>query len=155
MTPERCVEEFEMALQRLKDFPDRLIIHELTCLADEYSVASTHLADSVVAKILDVSFALLNTCFCILNVRFHVANANMITETSSNAFRNLFIDVLWQRRTRRADKAPLFYLMDSILKFVGGPYVGLFSTHIAEVFFRAFDEVGCCVSSYRIPMPCL
>jgi hypothetical protein len=35
-------------------------------------------------------------------------------------------------------------VIDSILKFVGGPYVRLFSTKIAELFVQTFDEVCVC-----------
>jgi hypothetical protein len=36
---------------------------------------------------------------------------------------------------------PLFYLMDSIMKHVGGPYAALLARHIAEIFIRALNEV--------------
>ena len=38
-------------------------------------------------------------------------------------------------------KLPIFYLIDAVMKHVGGPYPALFSRHLAEVFKRAFDEV--------------
>jgi len=38
-------------------------------------------------------------------------------------------------------------LVDSVLKNVGGPYVQLFASHIAEVFRRVFDEV--CISTFH------
>ncbi len=36
---------------------------------------------------------------------------------------------------------PLFYLVDSIVKNVGGPYISLFSAHIVAVFKLVFAEV--------------
>ena len=39
-------------------------------------------------------------------------------------------------------KLPIFYLLDSIMKNVGGPYPALFSRHIGAVFQRCFDEVS-------------
>jgi hypothetical protein len=38
-------------------------------------------------------------------------------------------------------KLSIFYLLDAVMKHVGGPYPALFSRHLAEVFKRAFDEV--------------
>lgn len=38
---------------------------------------------------------------------------------------------------------PLFYLVDSIMKRVGGSYVDLFGKHIDVVFQRTFNEVKC------------
>lgn len=38
-------------------------------------------------------------------------------------------------------KLPIFYLMDSIMKNVGGPYAALFGRHLLEIFSRTFTEV--------------
>lgn len=37
---------------------------------------------------------------------------------------------------------PLFYLLDSIIKNVSGPYIALFATHIARLYQRIFKEVS-------------
>ena len=44
--------------------------------------------------------------------------------------------------TEVGHKLPIFYLIDAVMKHVGGPYPALFSRHLAEVFKRAFDEVA-------------
>lgn len=38
-------------------------------------------------------------------------------------------------------KLPIFYLMDSIMKHVGGPYAAFFGRHLLEIFSRTFVEV--------------
>ena len=38
-------------------------------------------------------------------------------------------------------KLPIFYLIDSVMKHVGGPFPMLFSRHMMAVFQRAYDEV--------------
>jgi pre-mRNA cleavage complex 2 protein Pcf11 len=43
--------------------------------------------------------------------------------------------------THAALKVPLLYLVDCIMKTVGGAYVRFFSAHIVPVFQRVFDEV--------------
>jgi hypothetical protein len=43
-------------------------------------------------------------------------------------------------------KLPTFYLIDSVMKHVGGPFPMLFSRHMMAVFQRAYDEV-------RRPLP--
>lgn len=44
--------------------------------------------------------------------------------------------------TNTAHKLPIFYLIDAVMKHVGGPYPILFSRHLGAVFKRAHDEVG-------------
>jgi hypothetical protein len=46
-----------------------------------------------------------------------------------------------QPTTNIAVKLPLFYLMDSVMKNVGGLYLDLFAAHIAVVYQRVFAEV--------------
>ncbi len=38
-------------------------------------------------------------------------------------------------------KLPTFYLIDSIMKHVGGPYAALFSRYLGEAFIHAHNEV--------------
>ena len=44
--------------------------------------------------------------------------------------------------TPASHKLPVFYLIDSIMKNVGGPYAFLFSKHISDVYARAANEVS-------------
>ena len=46
-----------------------------------------------------------------------------------------------QPKTNIAFKVPLFYLVDSILRNVGGIYCSLFSSHLLIVFRNTFSEV--------------
>lgn len=47
-----------------------------------------------------------------------------------------------QPLTNVALKVPLFYLLDSVVKNVGGPYIELFSSDIVVAFMRIFAEVN-------------
>ncbi len=38
-------------------------------------------------------------------------------------------------------KLPIFYLLDSVMKHVGGPFAALFSRHLGAAVQRTFDEV--------------
>jgi hypothetical protein len=100
---DRLLAEFEAKLNRLRDFPDKAIILDLTAFCERSINISLHLADIVIARIIDPA-------------------------------------------TNLAFKLPIFYLLDSIMKHVGGPYPALFSRHLAEVFKRSYEEV--CISLY-------
>jgi hypothetical protein len=54
---------------------------------------------------------------------------------------NIIIGRIVSPATNLTYKLPTFYLIDSIMKHVGGPYAALFSRHLGEVFARAYDEV--------------
>ncbi|KAJ3015007.1 mRNA 3' end processing factor [Thoreauomyces humboldtii] len=45
------------------------------------------------------------------------------------------------RNAQPKQKLPVFYLLDSILKNVGGAYLGLFARNIVQIFATAFDAV--------------
>jgi len=93
------IAEFESRLKRLADWPDKIIITELTDYLSNHVSVANHLADILVATIIDPN-------------------------------------------TPKSFKIPLFYLVDSVLKLVHGVYAELFSSHIAEVFRRSFEEVN-------------
>lgn len=91
--------EFGHLFYRLKDHPDRELIMELTIFCEIRIDLAAHLADIIIARIIDP-------------------------------------------QTNMTYKKPIFYLIDSVMKNVGGPYAALFSRHIAEVFERAYGEVS-------------
>jgi hypothetical protein len=95
---DRLLADFETKFHHLKDFPDRAIILDLTAFCELHIEIAPHLADIIIARIID-------------------PNTNL------------------------GYKLPIFYLIDAIMKHVGGPYPALFSRHLGEVFKRAFDEV--------------
>lgn len=90
--------EFVNIFYTLKDYPDRNVILEITRFAEIHIDFASHLADIIVARIIE-------------------------PETSMTY------------------KLPIFYLIDSIMKNVGGPYAALFSRHVAEVYYRTYNEV--------------
>ena len=78
------------------------------------------------------------------------ADKNIILDLTAFCERNIAIslhlsDIIIARiidpATDVTHKLPIFYLIDAVMKHVGGPYPALFSRHLAEVFKRAFDEV--------------
>lgn len=91
-------QEFETTLQRLQDLPDRFVIHELTCLANELTPLANYVVDAI---------------------------ADRINQARGNA-RSL---------------VALLYLLDSILKYVGGPYLRLIAKYVVGLFTTAFDQV--------------
>jgi hypothetical protein len=60
----------------------------------------------------------------------------------SNALSNVLLDRLLDPATNLTFKLPTFYLMDSIMKHVGGPYPALFSRRLYDAYLRAFTEVS-------------
>mmetsp|Transcript_22897 Transcript_22897/g.23123 ORF Transcript_22897/g.23123 Transcript_22897/m.23123 type:complete len:804 (+) Transcript_22897:150-2561(+) len=96
---QRYIADFEFRLGKLRIWPDKNIIFELTKIADINQKLANHIADILISRIIDPL-------------------------------------------TSKALKVPLFYLVDSVLKNVGGPYIPLFSSHIVEVFRRVFDELN-------------
>jgi hypothetical protein len=52
-------QEFESTLQRLKDLPDRFVIHDLTCLASELAPLANYVVDAIADRINQVRQALL------------------------------------------------------------------------------------------------
>lgn len=67
-----------------------------------------------------------------------------------------------QPMTNIALKVPLFYLVDSLIKNVGGMYIDLFSAHIVIAFQRIFAEVSSlylcacsCVPIRCVPTRCV
>ena len=89
--------EFEISYMRLT-WPDKNVILDLTKFCERNIAISLHLADMIIARIIDPA-------------------------------------------TDVTHKLPIFYLIDAVMKHVGGPYPALFSRHLGEVFKRAFDEV--------------
>eukprot|EP01041_Mallomonas_annulata_P001448 gene1448-2788_t len=106
---ERFIADYEYRLTKLRIWPDRNIIFDLTKFAEVNQKIANHIADILISRIIDV---------------------RCNTDTESIPLTNLAL------------KVPLFYLVDSILKNVGGPYVSLFSSHIVEVYRRVFDELN-------------
>jgi pre-mRNA cleavage complex 2 protein Pcf11 len=53
----------------------------------------------------------------------------------------VLIDRLLSPGTNITFKLPTFYLLDSIMKHVGGPYAALFSRRLLEAYTRAYNEV--------------
>ena len=90
--------DFEASLHLLKEHPDKKLILDLTKCCERNVSVSPHLADIIIARIIDPA-----------------------------------TNISW--------KLPIFYLLDSIMKHVGGPFPMLFSKHLAAVFQRTFDEV--------------
>jgi len=54
--------------------------------------------------------------------------------SSAAAFTNVIVGTLIDPATFASYKKPLFYLIDSIMKNVGGPYAAFFTKHFAEVY---------------------
>ena len=84
-------------------------------------------------------------------VRLTWPDKNIILDLTAFCERNIAIsthlsDMIVARiidpATEVGHKLPIFYLIDAVMKHVGGPYPALFSRHLAEVFKRAFDEVA-------------
>lgn len=59
----------------------------------------------------------------------------------ANILANIIVARIIDPNTNLTFKLPIFYLIDSIMKHVGGPYAALFSRHLAEVYLRVFDEL--------------
>lgn len=55
---------------------------------------------------------------------------------------NLIVARVIDPKTIVSWKLPMFYLIDSIMKNVGGPYAALFGKHIAEAYIRTIDEMS-------------
>jgi hypothetical protein len=47
-----------------------------------------------------------------------------------------------QSRIPPANRLPLCYLMDSVLKNVGEPYIGMFGAHVAAMACRTYEHVS-------------
>jgi hypothetical protein len=83
-------------------------------------------------------------------VRLTWPDKNIILDLTAFCERNIAISIhlsdmivarIIDPATDISHKLPIFYLIDAVMKHVGGPYPALFSRHLAEVFKRAFDEV--------------
>jgi hypothetical protein len=92
------LDEFEEKLSRMRDYPEKALIFDITRFAESNIAYASQLANIIVARIIDP-------------------------------------------QTNITYKLPIFYLLDSIMKHVGGSYPALFSRHLAEVFIRAYEEV--------------
>jgi len=56
-------------------------------------------------------------------------------------FANIIAAKIIDPKTNVTFKLPIFYLMDSIMKNVGGPYAAFFGRHLLETFSRTFADV--------------
>ena len=66
-----------------------------------------------------------------------IMDLTSITEHNINFahnFVNIVISRLISPQTHSSYKLPMFYLMDSIMKHVGGPFAALFSKHFIDIF---------------------
>lgn len=66
-----------------------------------------------------------------------IMDLTAITENNINYaynFVNIIISRLISPQTHSSYKLPMFYLMDSIMKHVGGPFAALFSKHFIDIF---------------------
>jgi hypothetical protein len=84
-------------------------------------------------------------------VRLTWPDKNIILDLTAFCERNIAISIhlsdmivarIIDPATDISHKLPIFYLIDAVMKHVGGPYPALFSRHLGEVFKRAFDEVA-------------
>lgn len=58
-----------------------------------------------------------------------------------NQISSIIIARIVDPQTNLTYKLPTFYLIDSIMKHVGGPYAELFARYLDKAFIRAYDEV--------------
>jgi hypothetical protein len=56
--------EFETTVGRLKDFPDRYVINELTVLAEECTGQASRITDVLSQRIRDVMRTYMHLCMC-------------------------------------------------------------------------------------------
>jgi hypothetical protein len=89
---------FSEKFDRMKDYPERETIRELTEIAKDHIMSSQDVATFIVTRIIDP-------------------------------------------RTNSSFKLPMFYLIDSIMKHVGGPYASLFSKLLSEIYPVAFSNL--------------
>mmetsp|Transcript_15939 Transcript_15939/g.32286 ORF Transcript_15939/g.32286 Transcript_15939/m.32286 type:complete len:916 (+) Transcript_15939:79-2826(+) len=92
------IQSFIQRLDGLKDWPDKMVITELTAIAEKNIGFAEHFAKILVAKLTDL-------------------------------------------RTHSTYKLPIFYVIDSIMKHVGGPFAVLFSTHFAECYQACVSDM--------------
>ena len=85
-------------VEKLKDWPDKVIIMELTAITEK-----------------NINFA------------FHFANILMARLANDH--------------THASYKLPLFYVVDSIMKHVGGPYAALFGKHFSDSYMLAVCDM--------------
>jgi len=71
-----------------------------------------------------------------------INNLSIIAGENRTLARDITQAVVDRMRQARPDHVlPCFYLMDSILKNVGGPYIPMFARHIVVLFSNAFQRV--------------
>eukprot|EP00981_Chlorochromonas_danica_P002316 scaffold446_cov183-Ochromonas_danica.AAC.15 len=97
-TPQDVLEQFNLILQELKDWPDRDMITALTALAEQHIDLAPY-------------------------------------------FVNLIITRLTNPSTHSSYKRPLFYLIDSIMKRVGGPFPLMFTKELADIAAMVFNDL--------------
>lgn len=95
---DQLLRHFTAHLDRLKDWPDKNIITELTAITEH--------------------------------------NINL-----AQNFAFIIVSKLGHESTFASYKLPLFYLIDSIMKHVGGPYAALFGKLLGESYPRALKDL--------------
>lgn len=91
---EDALNAFTLNLERLKDWPDKIIIMELTAITEKNINFAFHFANIIIARLVD-------------------------------------------DRTHTSYKLPVFYLIDSVMKHVGGPFAALFGKHLSDQYVIA------------------
>ena len=56
---------------------------------------------------------------------------------------NILVSRLMDPTTNITYRLPTFYLIDSVMKHVGGPYPNLFSRVLGDAFVHSYNEVYC------------
>jgi hypothetical protein len=92
------VAQFVSRLENLKDWPDKMLITEITALAEKY-----------IQSAYDIS---------------HVIVSRLINPVTNSSF-----------------KLPMFYLVDSIMKNVGGPYAAFFGKQFSDTYVYALNDL--------------
>ena len=95
---DQLMHNFRLNLERLKDYPDKIIITELTAFAETNINAAANIANTIIGR--------------------------LISPTTNAPY-----------------KLPILYLMDSIMKHVGGPFAAFFSKLLSEVYSVAFSSL--------------
>lgn len=92
------LQTFIQKLEGLRDWPDKLVITELTAIAERNIGFAEHFAKILVGRLSD-------------------------------------------QRTHSTYKLPIFYVIDSIMKHVGGPFAVLFGNLFSEVYPQAVSDM--------------
>ncbi len=73
-----------------------------------------------------------------------IISLTALTEHNIN-LANCFVDIVIARvinpATNSSYKRPIFYLIDSIMKHVGGPYPAMFARHFSEIYALALKDI--------------